>query len=193
MEKLTNREKFISIVDNDICKVSDAIILLEGDGYFRNDKAIELYSLKFAPLIVFTGGIDNPEYGSYYQEDIIERLAGSVKKEDIILERESMNTRQQAEEIMKMATERKWKRIILVASHYHQYRAYLTFLKRMKEIDLKIEIINAPAKLKWFDETGWGNRFELIDSEFERIKKYKDHCSSFEEAIEYQKWKEIQN
>lgn len=46
MEKflvMTEREKAIAFIDNDIIKPSDAIILLEGDGLNRYPKAVELY------------------------------------------------------------------------------------------------------------------------------------------------------
>lgn len=193
MEKLTNREKFIAIVDSDMYKKSDAIILLEGDGYYRNEKAVELYLNKTAPVIVFTGGFDDPKSGAYIQNDIIDYMTKhSVKETDIIIDRNAMHTRQQGEETMKLVTKYGWKRIILVASHYHQYRAYLTFLKCMKDAKLLIEIINIPARLKWFELNDWGVRYEIMDLEFEKIEKYQNQLATFDEAIEYQKWKEQQ-
>lgn len=194
MEKLTNREKFIIIVDNDVIKKSDAIILLEGDGRYRNKTAIDLYLNKFANKIVFSGGLNDPKSGAFIQYDIIKHLTENlINEEDIIVDRYSMNTRQQAEECMKLVIKYNWKKIILVVSHYHQYRAYLTFLKCMKDMNLLIEIINSPAILKWFDYNDWGTRYNLLDLEFEKIEKYKNHVSSFEDAIEYQKWKELQS
>lgn len=190
---LTLREKFITIIDSDMCKKSDAIILLEGDGTFRNERAIELYLQKWAPKIVFSGGFDDPKSGAFIQHDIVEKLTNfGVKEEDIIQERFSLNTRQQGEEVMKLVIKNNWKRIILVASHYHQYRAFLTFLKCMKDFGLLIEIINIPARNKWFEHNEWGKRYDIVDLEFEKIEKYKEHCCTFEEAIEYQQWKEQQ-
>lgn len=43
---ITDREKIIAIIDNDILFPSDAIILLEGDGLNRYQKAVELYNQK---------------------------------------------------------------------------------------------------------------------------------------------------
>ena len=37
---MTERERFIAVVDNDILRSSDAIILLEGDGLNRYRKAM---------------------------------------------------------------------------------------------------------------------------------------------------------
>lgn len=193
MEKISIREKFIAITDSDMCKKSDAIILLEGDGVFRNEKAIELYLQKWAPKIVFSGGFDDPKSGAFIQHDIVEKLvSGGVKVEDIILERKSLNTREQGEEVMKLVIKNNWKRIILVATHYHQYRAFLTFLKCMKDANILIEIINIPARNKWFSYNEWGKRIDIMSLEFEKIEKYKLHCCTFEEAIEHQQWKETQ-
>lgn len=193
---LSAREEFIILVDNDILKVSDIIVLLEGDGIFRVKKAIELYKLKFAPKVVFSGGIFNPNYGSFPREYIVPELVkGGILLDDIIIEDNSLNTREQAKEIFKLIVKNNWKRIILVASHYHQYRAYLTFLKAMFEQQIQIEIINAPSEnLKWFEETEWGKRFDLLKSEFIKIDEYLKlgHLATFEEAIDYQKWKEQQ-
>ena len=49
---MTERERFIAVVDNDILRSSDAIILLEGDGLNRYRKAIELYNQNVATKIV---------------------------------------------------------------------------------------------------------------------------------------------
>jgi uncharacterized SAM-binding protein YcdF (DUF218 family) len=193
MDKITIREKFIAIVDSDMCKKSDAIILLEGDGTFRNEKAVELYLQKWAPTVVFSGGFDDPKSGAFIQHDIIERLVElGVNEEDIILERKSLNTRQQGEEVMKLVIQNNWKRIILVGTHYHQYRAFLTFLKCMKDANILIEIINVPARCKWFSHNEWGRRTDIMDLEFEKIEKYKSHCCTLEEGIEHQEWKETQ-
>jgi len=193
---LTTREKFIILVDNDTIKVSDVIVLLEGDGLFRVKKAVELYHNNYAKKIIFSGGIFDPKYGSFPKEYIIpELIQGGISSEDIIIEGTSLSTRDEAIEVMALCKQNSWKRIILVASHYHQYRAYLTFIKAMQEAELLIEIINGTSQnLKWFEETGWGNRYDLLAQEFLRIEKYSEfgHLATFEEAVEYQKWKEQQ-
>ena len=190
------REKFIVLVDNDLIQKSDAIILLEGDGLNRYSKAVELYKQGFADRIVFSGDITNYPYGSIPLLDIYPLIIElGVPSEAIIHENKSLNTREQAIEIIKLAKNSGWTKLILVASHYHQYRAYLTFLK--EEIDTKSNIViyNAPAKdLKWFEESGWGQRFDLLDQEFERIEQYTkyNHLATYSEAIAYHKWKEQQ-
>ena len=83
-----------------------------------------------------------------------------------------------------------------MASGFHQPRAFLTFLRAMKEAGLKIQIFNAPAKgLPWFKKTSLGKtRLELLEEEFAKIEKYakEGHLVPLQEAINYQKWKEKQ-
>ena len=84
---------------------------------------------------------------------------------------------------------------MLVASHEHQYRAYLTFLKVILDIGNDIILYNAPVRnLGWFKDLGWGIRCERLEQEFIRIEKYSQlgHLATYKEAIEYQQWKELQ-
>lgn len=190
------REKLIILVDNDYVQKSDAIILLEGDGLNRIPKAVELYQAGLADNIVFSGGITNLAYGSFpFSMAYPELIRAGIPPIAIIHESNSQNTREQAIEVIKLANLKGWKKLILVASHYHQYRAYLTFLKETADTNSTILLYNAPAKdLKWFTETGWGKRFDLLDEEFKRIEKYTElsHLATLNEAIDYQKWKEQQ-
>lgn len=191
---MNNKEKFLVLISNERLKKADAIILLEGDGLNRVKPAADLYLQGWADTIVVSGGVYTPDYGSYPSEYLIpELIKGGVPSEKIVIEGKSKHTREQAEEVLELARNHGWKKIILVASSYHQPRAFLTFLKVMNEKNLKLQIINAPAReLSWFEETGWGKRNELLDAEFEKIEKYMalGQMATFKEAIEYQQWKE---
>lgn len=191
---ITDREKILAIVDNDCLAESDAVILLEGDGFFRFNKAVDLYNRGMAKKIVFSGNIIDRDYGSFPFEEVKPLiLAGGVPEEDLIHENVSKHTRQQAVEVIKLANKMGWKKLALVASHEHQYRAYLTFLREVLDTKSGIILYNAPVRnLNWFVDSGWGIRFERLAAEFERIEKYTEmgHLASAEEVIEYQKWKE---
>ena len=176
---ITDREMIMAIVDNDCLQPSDAIILLEGDGFNRFQKAADLYHQGIGKKVVFSGNIVNKEYGSYPFEEIKPFI---------------LKTQQQAVEIVKMAIERGWKKLALVASHEHQYRAYLTFLRQVLDSKSNIVLYNAPVRnLNWFLDNGWGVRFDRLKGEFDRIEKYTalGHLANAEEVIEYQKWKEL--
>jgi uncharacterized SAM-binding protein YcdF (DUF218 family) len=112
---------------------------------------------------------------------------------DSIHENRSLNTREQAVEVVRMAQQRGWKKLILVASHEHQYRAYLTFLREVLDTRSGITLYNAPARnLDWFVDKGWGTRFDRLEAEILRIEKYTEfgHLANAQEVIEYQQWKE---
>ena len=191
---ITQREQIIAIIDNDCFTVSDAAILLEGDGFNRFQKAVELYQRKMVRKIVFSGNIIDKDYGSYPFEDVKPFIIkAGVPVYDIIHEDKTLHTHQQAVEIVKMAIENEWKKLALVASHEHQYRAYLTFLREVLDTQCGIILYNTPVRnLNWFIDNGWGMRFNRLSDEFERIEKYSKmgHLASAEEVIEYQRWKE---
>lgn len=191
---ITDRETIMAIVDNDCLTKSDAAILLEGDGFFRFQKAVELYNKGIVSKIVFSGNIIDKDYGSFPFEEVKPYiLQGGVKEEDLIHENKSLHTRQQAIEVVKMAQERGWKKLALIASHEHQYRAYLTFLREVLDTKSGLILYNAPVRnLNWFIDSGWGIRFERLAGEFERIEKYSalGHLANAQEVVEYQKWKE---
>ena len=70
MPILSAREEFIILVDGDKLKPSDAIVVLEGDGYNRVDKAIELYRNNWADRIILSGGFENRPGGSYHVKEL---------------------------------------------------------------------------------------------------------------------------
>lgn len=193
---ITDREIIMAIVDNDCLKPSDAIILLEGDGFHRFQKAVDLYKKGLGKKIVFSGAIVQKEYGSYPFEEVKPLiLKAGVPEEDLIHEDKSLQTQQQAVEVVKMALKNGWKRLALVASHEHQYRAYLTFLRQVLDSKSGIILYNAPVRnLDWFVDSGWGMRFDRLKAEIERIEKYSTfgHLANAQEVVEYQQWKEKQ-
>ena len=191
---ITDREKILAIVDNDCLTSSDAVVLLEGDGFFRFSKAVDLYKRGMAKKIVFSGNIIDRDYGSFPFDEVKPYiLEGGVPEEDLIHEDVSQHTREQAIEVVKMAIANGWKKLALVASHEHQYRAYLTFLREVLDTKSGIILYNAPVRnLNWFVDSGWGIRYERLAAEFERIERYSEmgHLATADEVVEYQKWKE---
>lgn len=190
---MTNKEKFIVLLDNEQVQRSDVIVLLEGDGLARYKKAATLYNNGLAPKVCFSGNFDDAKSGAYVFEVIKPLLIKEgVREEDLLYENKSRNTYEQAVEIMKMAQVYKWKRITIVASHYHTYRAFLTFLRqqRIMKPDLFMDVASV-NDLDWYEETGYGSRIELLRAEFDKIGIYqeKGHVSSYEEGIAYLKWK----
>jgi hypothetical protein len=183
----------MALVSNDILQESDVIVCLEGDGYSRAEESATLLRQKWAKRIVVSGAENNPPFSIPARDLAKFLLKKGISPQRIILEEKSTNTREQALEVMKLVREKNWQRIILVASHFHQPRAYLTFLKAMSELNLKIRIFNAPARnVPWFGKTPVGPRIKLMQDDFEKIGTYRKrgHVATIEEAIQYQRWKE---
>ncbi len=188
---MTSKELFIILTNSSNISNADAVILLEGDGYARVSKAVSLIKEGWSNTLVFSGGIDNELVGSFTLEKCKDRIIeAGFDISNIIHEASSQNTRQQALEVIDLCLKHDWRKIILVASHYHQYRAFLTFLRVLEERELLdiIHIMNSPAFLDWFEESYPGKkRIDLLENEFEKIEKYRlnSHISSFESAVNY--------
>ncbi|MDD5290982.1 MAG: YdcF family protein [Patescibacteria group bacterium] len=193
--KELEKVKIMAIVSNDKIKKSEAVVCLEGDVYHRLDKAVKIFKQGLAERLLISGGYNSPPF-SIPAKIMAKKIPASISRRKIILEENSQNSYEQGVEVMKIAKEKKWKKIILVASNFHQPRAYLTFLKTMEKAKLKIQIFNAPAReLLWFEKTTLGKtRMKLLEEEFEKIDKYtaEGYLATTEEAINYQKWKEKQ-
>lgn len=186
--------KLLALVYNDPLVNADAIVCLEGDGYVRVNESARLFQEKWAPIIVVSGGYNNPPFSIVAGKLADYLVKKGVPEEKIVVEKISKNTYEQATEVLQLADKNNWKTLILVASHFHQPRAYLTFIGAMKNLNVKISIINSPVRnLSWFQNSILGkNRLDLLGKELEKISEYQErgHLSSFKEAIDYQKWKE---
>lgn len=188
--------RLMALANNDFIRKGDAIICLEGDGLTRVSWTIELFKKKMARTIVISGGLEKCPFSIPAREMAKEFVKKGVPRKNLILEEKSQFTFEQGQEVMKLVRAKGWKKIILIASAFHQPRAFLTFLRAMKDAKLKIQIFNAPAPgLPWFEKTPLGKtRFELLEEEFGKIEKYykEGHLVSIQEAIDYQRWKEKQ-
>lgn len=193
---LNVKEKYIILIDNEPLKKSDAIVLLEWDWYNRIWHAVELLNQGWAEKIIISGWIEDKSYWSFHGKKLYKKILDlGISKKKILLDIQSKNTKEQAIEIMQLCKTHNFKKIILVASHYHQYRAFLAFLKELfsQKLEKKIQIINSPDKsLKWFTENLRWRRFDILENEFKKIETYKEKwdIASYEDAIEYQKRKE---
>jgi len=186
-------ERFCCLLSADEPRQADAIVVLEGDGLVRLVHGCRLYYQHWAPLLVLSGGRDEPP------ECVPARLMAkrliAVPQQAVILEDASQHTRDQAVNVVALAQEHRWAQLLLVASHYHQYRAFLTFLRAAEEagMDRQLQLVSAPVRdLPWFVYTPWGRRLDFLEREFDRIESYQavGHVASYEDGIDYLRWRE---
>ncbi len=174
------------------CK-GDVVIWLQGDRYDRGYKTLELYNKKFSKKILISGNnvlLKNKKVGedNVSLDDMVAfLLKRGVSKSDIIIDDKSMNTSEQAINVFKIIKNRKWQKIILVASSYYQPRAFLTFLKQANIINWNGKIINQTVWIDWKEKPSGRNKKSkvLFMEEWDKIKKYKNNLTSLEEGIRY--------
>ena len=108
---------------------ADAILVLSDDNFFadRSTRAAEVYRQGLAPIVVASGRRLRPYAGvsELMEHDLVER--GVPKDKIIKVAHNAQNTRDEAQELARVAVERKWRKVIVVTSNYHTRRARYIF------------------------------------------------------------------
>jgi uncharacterized SAM-binding protein YcdF (DUF218 family) len=97
-----------------------------------------------------------------------------VPREHILVEDESLHTRENADYVLKILKTHNMQRVILVTSPFHQLRTFLTFAKVFQPHG--IEIVNYYASADDWNPATWflsKKHRQLVKSEIERIKLYR--------------------
>jgi len=97
-----------------------------------------------------------------------------VPPEAILVEDESLHTKENAEKVLVLAKKHQMRRIILITSPFHQRRTYLTFAKVFQPYH--VEILNYYADTGEWHPATWFLSTEhrkLVQSEEERIETYR--------------------
>lgn len=185
----------LALVNNNTPTKADAIVVLEGDGEARVAETAALFKAGYAKTVVVSGGATYLPFFTVPARALAVRLCrAGVPLRALILENESQNTHDQGLAIVRLAKKKRWRRILLVTSLFHQLRAHLTFLQAMRDVGYRLCVINAPARgLSWFKKTAAGRtRLELFQEEMKKIHAYqkKGDAANFSEALAYEQWKE---
>lgn len=183
---MDEREQFIKLLSESAPVQSDVIVLLAGDRFYRVPKVAELYHAGHAPQVVLTSSADNWEYGSAPSSKLVpELLALGVNEQDIIWEETAPHTRAEADATLRLANSHGWKKLLLVTTEYHQYRAFLTWFKAIRDTASEIDIAMAPVS--GYPDFHGETRDEGLTREFERIDEYqkKGDVASFQEGVVY--------
>jgi uncharacterized SAM-binding protein YcdF (DUF218 family) len=110
--------------------------------------------------------------GAGYMADQARQM--DVPPEAIIVEDESLHTRENAEHVLALLKEHQARRIILVTSPFHQLRTYLTFVKVLQPRG--IEIMNYYANTREWHPASWflsAEHRRLVKLETERIHTFR--------------------
>ncbi len=153
----------------DGCRAVDAIVAVSGgDTAARTNHAITLYKNEWAPLLIFSGAAQDktgPSNALAMRKIAIE---AGVPAMNILIEEDSANTQQNAENTNQLLDENDIKSVILVTSAYHQRRASLEFHRKLND---DVSIKNSPTYDKdwswfwWVTPRGWW----LAGGEFVKI------------------------
>ncbi len=188
----TPRETFCAVLFNGPLLYSDAIIVLSGDGETRLEVALQLVMQRAAKHVVVSGGLDDPPHSLNAQNMRWFLIEHGLAPDRIIEEPNSLDTRQQAVNVVKITEREKWKKLLLIASPYHLPRAYLTFLKVLQERNLEVGLVAVPAsQTKWWANPNGADRtrLELLEDEFGKIDEFraKGHVASYEDGLAHLK------
>lgn len=199
---MNNFDKFIKIlqtINKEKPEKADVIVWLQGDRYDRGRKALSLLSNGWSNKVLLSG--NNVLVGAKTAKgtdniNLIDMKAWLERKgvpsRQIILDDRSFNTAEQAKNVIRLAIKKRWKKIILVASFYHQPRAFLTFLKSSREQQWRGKIINQPTRVNWTRKPGGRDKTAkaLVVEEIKKINNYKLQLASYKEGFKYLNTKE---
>ncbi len=187
---MSAQDDFVALLDAQPLSKGDVIFVLQGDGLFRAPYAAELFKKGYAPLVGIVGNDTRREYGSFPSTEVREELLKrGVPATAVYLEEVAPHTKAEAKRAMELAREKSWKTMLILTSPHHHCRAFLTFLKAMRDARMELSLVNAVAPLSMDESTPWGTRRELLAREFDKIEEYRKQgdVASFEEGIAYLK------
>lgn len=186
---MTDRETFLALLFNAPLLPTDAMVVLSGDGKVRMTSAVALLRQGVAHSVVLSGGVDNPPHSLHALDMRKHMIEEGLAPDRIITEVTSQNTYEQARALAGIAAGTDWSSIMLVASAYHLPRAFLTVLKAMPDMCIRV----LPAWAPWTQcPDGLGvTRRELLADEAEKIERYRElgHVATYAEGVAHlERW-----
>lgn len=193
MDNANARDTLLALVYTAMPLTSDAIVVLCGeDATARLATGVEWLRQGAAPRIVLSGGAHTPPRVISAESLAPELLSMGVSPDRVIVETASTNTREQAVNVMAMAQENGWHRVMVVASPYHLPRAFLTFLAavpRIRNVPQVQVVPIAAAVPQWFAPPpgGFANRSDLYAQELDKIAQHQrtGDCATYAQGVRY--------
>jgi uncharacterized SAM-binding protein YcdF (DUF218 family) len=146
-----------SPTETEKCYPADAIIAVSGgDTSARAKSAVELYQNGWAKQIIFSGAARDPESESNAKAMRDLAIKAGVPKSVTTIEEASQNTRQNAENAVKILKKLKVKTAILTTSPYHMRRVLLEFQRAVPDVEFRARPSDDKYWRWWFFKpAGW--------------------------------------
>lgn len=135
---------------------ANAIVVLSGGDESRMQEALELYNQNYSNLIILTETGDVVEgYDYLHSFDMrIELLNNGVPSGNILMtDQTATSTKEEAEAVKRLLTNRQLISCIVVTDPYHTRRAYAIFKDVFADTGIKIMI--HPTSPHWFNANTW--------------------------------------
>lgn len=149
---------------------SGAIVAISGgETDSRVAEAVRLYKAGWAPKIIFSGDAQDPNSPS--NAAVMKQLAmqAGVPADAILIEEQSANTLENAQQVGLILQREKIQQIILVTSPYHQRRASEAFRAALGG-DIKV-LNHSTTDKSWRRSRWWATKysFELTMTELQKV------------------------
>lgn len=148
-----------SLIRIDQPAAADLIIAMGGDRYcLREKRAAELYLEGYAGRLIVSGvqyipGVHTGDQARRYVVSL------GVPERDVLVLRETWNTRVEARRLTAMMRENGWRRALIVTSPYHSRRALYSLEKEGPELEFRSVPVAAVAP-EWRPTYWWRRRLD---------------------------------
>ncbi len=165
------------LIREDSLQKADAIFILSGGGYDRGNEAAKLFDARWAPVIICTGGNEMPQLCVFNIDTLESDMARAnllqlgICDSDIVMIRQGTSTKEELKIILNYCTKHHFKRIIVVTSKLHTYRANEVFRKPLKDAGVEL-IIHAATNSRFNELEWWKSEEGLIAVNNEWIKTF---------------------
>jgi uncharacterized SAM-binding protein YcdF (DUF218 family) len=145
------------LVRNDPLTRADVIVALGGDKRCeRERRAAELYLQGWGSKVMVSGvqyvwGVHTGDVGKRYV------ISLGVAENDVLVIRDTWNTRTEAEQLAKLMRERGWREAIIVTSSYHSRRALYTVERAAPDLTFYSSPVAAVSP-EWVPDNWWKRR-----------------------------------
>jgi uncharacterized SAM-binding protein YcdF (DUF218 family) len=150
-----------ALIRNDELIKADIVMAFAGDALNNRERhAVELYRQGWAKKLVISGaqvawGINTADLAKRFV------LGMGVPESDILMVRETRNTRTEAQELEKLMRANNFRSAIVVTSAFHSRRATYTAESAAKDFEF-ISSPVAPGAPEWHPSRWWSRRKDMI-------------------------------